>query len=203
MPTSQVAIVNKALLSINVAAISSMTESTEKAENASRIYDSVLDEVLREHSWGFATVIETLAALSGEVASGGGWDYLYAYPPNCVRIRRLYSETASTHPTGSEYREMLSPTTMTRALAANISPAYVEYTYRVSDPNNYDSKFIEAFSLKLAAYLAPTLCGNPSLGNDRLQQYFIAISEAKRHDLNERKIDSATGSVSTYLTART
>jgi hypothetical protein len=202
MPTSQVDIVNKALVYINVSGISAMTESTESAEKASAIYDSTLDEVLRDHAWGFATVIETLAELSDETPTGGGWAYLYAYPSQAVKIRKLYSETGSTHPESVEYREMRSPTTGTRSLATNITPAYCEYTYRVTDPNGYDPKFIEALSLKLAAVLSRTLTGNEGLVNDLLQKYLSSVSEAKRQDLNERKVDTTTDRVSSYVSAR-
>jgi len=201
MPISQVDIVNKALVYLGISeGISSMSESTTKAQTASLIYDSTLDEVLREHAWGFANVVTTLALLADEVAAGGGWGYLYAYPSQCVRIRRLYSETASTHPTGVEFEEMLSPTTGSRAVAANITPAYASYTYRVKDPNGYDPKFIEVLSLKLAAVLAPTLTGVNR--DDILNKYLLSISEAKRQDSNERKVDRTIDEVSTYISAR-
>jgi hypothetical protein len=201
MPISQVDIVNKALIYLGISeGISSMSESTTKAQAATLIYDSTLNEVLREHAWGFANVIETLAQISDEMPTGGGWEYLYAYPSKCVQVRKVHEETALTDPDGVEFEEMLSPTTGTRAIAANISPAYARYTYQVTDPNGFDPKFIEAFSLKLATILAPTLTGTPR--NDLLNSYVLSISEAKRQNLNERKVDTTSTDVSSYISAR-
>lgn len=202
MATSQVQIVNQALGFLKVGSITAMSESSEAARRATLYWDQTLDEVLSDCDWGFARVVQTLAQLSGETATGGGWDYLYAYPPNCVRIRKAYQETASTNPDEYEFEEMLSPTTATRALAANISPAYFRYTYRVTDPNQFDPKFIEALTLKLAAKMAGTLTGSEQLGSNLQNQYLIAISEAKRQNANEGNVSKPASAVSSYVSAR-
>jgi len=192
MATSTVDIVNKALNHLGVRPIASLTEDSEPAERASAIYESVRDDVLRAYAWGFATKITTLAAISDETVSG--WEYLYVYPANCLRIRKVFEDTDATDPVGVEFKEVQSPTTAQRAIAANITPAYVEYTIKVSDPNSYDPAFIEAMALKLAASLAHQLTGDKALGPQIQGFYTGALSEAKRLDSTEKKLTDTSES---------
>lgn len=186
MATSTVDIVNKALNHLAVSPIASLTEDSEPAERASAIYESVRDEVLRGWAWGFATKITTLAEISDETVPG--YEYLYLYPSNCLRIRKIFEDTSAPDPVGVDFEECISPDTGQRALAASVSPAYVRYTFKVSDPNSYDPVFIECLALKLAANLAHHLTGDKQLGPQLLNIFVGSISEAKRLGSIERHV---------------
>lgn len=198
MPTSTVDIVNKALNHLAVRPIAALTEDSEPAERAAAIYDSVRDDVLRAYAWGFATKITTLAQISNETVPG--WSYLYTYPANCLRVRKLFEDTSVDDAPGAAFREVLTPATNQRAIATNIMPANVEYTLRVVDSTFYDPAFVESLALKLAASLAHHLTGDKTLGPLIQNLYLGSISEAKRLDALERKkIDT---SESSYQQAR-
>jgi hypothetical protein len=198
MAISQVEIVNMGLSHIGVKAITSMTESSEPARRASLVYEICRDAVLRAAFWNFATKIEALAEISGE--SVPGWTYLYAYPSRALFIRKLFDDTGSTNPTACEFKEVLTPTTNVKALASNVSPAYVEYTKQEVDPTLYDTAFIESFSYKLAAVLAQPLTGNKELGLTMLNTFNSLISDARRVNASEGYV--APVRTSSYINAR-
>lgn len=196
---AQVDIVNKALIHLAVRTISRMDEASQAAESATQIYDNVLDDVLCDHAWGFATTLTTLPAIAGETVSG--WGYLYAYPSNCVAIRSHFQNDGTTEPDPIEFREVQSPVSGTRALASNYTPGYFEYTVRVTDPNQYSPMFIECLALRLAANLAHVLTGSTDMGQKFQQLYAVKLSDAKRVDANERR-RSSTQKESSYVRAR-
>lgn len=185
MATSTVDIVNKALNHLAVRPIASLSEDSEPAERANAVYESIRDEVLRAYAWGFAGKIATLSQIAGETVPG--WDYLYAYPASCLRIRRIFADSESEEPETCAFREILSPASGQRAVAASVSPAYAEYTLRVTDSTLYDPAFVEALALRLAAVLAHSLTGDKNLGPLLQNLYVGAVSEAKRLDALERK----------------
>ena len=184
---SQVEICNIALNHLGTKTIASINENTEQAVRCNLVWNSIRDTVLRDHPWGFARTVETLSLLSDE--SIPGWDYLYAYPTNCIKIRKIYADPNDYNPLPTEYREFKSPDTNQKSLATNITPAYCEYTYKVTDTTQYDSKFVEAFGYRLAAELAKVLTANFDLSVKMLQIYSATISDAKRLDQEEEHIE--------------
>lgn len=198
MAISQVDIVNMALTHLGVKTITSMSEAVEPARRATLIYDICRDAVLRAHAWNFATKIEALAEISGETVPG--WTYLYTYPSRALFIRRLFDDAESTNPTACEYKQVLTPTTNVKALAANVSPAYVEYTKQEVDTALYDTAFVESFSYKLAAELAQPLTGNKELGSLMLQTFVSLIGEARRVNATEGYVEPVKSS--SYIDAR-
>jgi hypothetical protein len=196
---SQVDVVNKALSHLAVDTIASLDESSEAAVQAKRVLATVRDDTLREAAWKFATFITTLATISGETIPG--WTYLFVYPPKAMMVRKVFEDTSVVDPDPVDWKEVISPSTNVRAIAANISPAYVEYTYQVTDPNAWDQAFVESFALKLAAVLAHPLTGSTDLATKMQQLYSLKISEAKRLNQQEGRIDKSKEKPS-YVKAR-
>lgn len=202
-----VGVVNKGLLFLGIDPISSLLEDSEPAQRAAQIYNSVLDATLRSHHWKFATYVTTLALLSNETTPG--WEYLYTYPSTCLKLRRIFDNTycdPSLLGVGFvsytfdqnftafydlykdilyRYKIVISPTTFTKSIAAHITGAYAEYTYRVTDPGMWDQYFSDAMSWNLAAQLAHILTGSRQLGTQALQLFSSVVSEAKRIDAEE------------------
>jgi len=189
MAFSKVDICNKALNYIGATPIASLTENTNSAVRISYIYDTVRDYVLREYPWGFAQKIQSLNQISDETVTG--WDYLYSYPSKSLSISKIFVDTGATEPENVEYKVFLSPTTNVKCIASDYSPLYIQYTYQIDDSTLYDSDFVEAFSLKLAAEIAFTLTGNLDLAPRLEKKYEDCISEAKRSNSNEEKVDVA------------
>ena len=195
---SKVDICNKALGLIGAKTISSLTEATEQARRCNAVYDFVRQEVLRDHQWGFAGIIDTLAQISNETVPG--WDYLYIYPATCLKMRKVFENTEDTNPDQVEWREILSPTTKQKAIVANISPAYAEYTLDVTDPNLFDAQFIGALALRIAAEVAHPLKGSTDMAKEMLGNYLAAVSDAKKNNAMEKNIPAKKKS--SYIDAR-
>lgn len=190
--SSQVDICNNAILKIGANPISALSQNVQAALVLTRIYDMILDEVLGAHPWGFCTVITTLAEISGEVVPG--WEYLYTYPAEALEIRKVFSNAEDPNPTADDFRPVVSPTSNIRAIAGHYSPAYVEYTKRVTDPALYDALFVEALSCRLAAELAIPVKGETKLAVDMRSLYLFTLSEARRKNKREERVDKSKAS---------
>ena len=196
--SSQVEICNRALNLLATKTITALSDNTQEAIRCNLIYNTARDGVLRDHPWGFARASGTLAILSDETVNG--WDYLYVYPTKCLKILNLFEDSDNRNADGIEWKEYMSPTTKQRSIATDISPAYVEYIYQVTDTTQYDQKFVEALSFKLASELAKPLTGNMDAGIKFMQMYSAIISDAKKHDSEESNFKESRDS--SYLTAR-
>jgi len=195
---SKTEIINLALTHLGAKVISSITESTEVARRAAVVYDPARDECLRSCDWAFATQIVALAEIANETVTG--WDYLYAYPSNCLRVRKVINSATSLTEEPPKFRELLSPTTSAKALASDLESASAEFTYKVTDTTLYDSAFVSAFSYLLAAKLAQTLTGNTQLAGQMMNIYMALVSDARR--LNSTEDNDKPHTSSPYLDAR-
>lgn len=201
MAVSKVDICNKAIGILGAKPIAALTEQSNNAIRLNAVYDTVRDSVLRAHAWGFATMIESLAQISGETVAG--WTYLYAKPSQCVKINKVFTDDSATNPNPTEFEEMRSPVSGVGAVACNDSPAYIKYTFRVDDPTLYSSDFIECFAYKLAGETAYLITGNADFGRAVDAIYDKKVSEAKRNDASGKNVDpSVEESTSSYETAR-
>lgn len=195
---SQVDICNLALTHIGKASISSLDEASEPARKCKLIYSISRDAVLRASTWKFATKVEALAEISGETLLG--WDYLYKEPSTCLFVRKIYNEATVGLPDPQEFKQLLSPLTSQKAIAAKIEQAYAEFTNRVTDPNLYDTSFIKALSYLLASELAQPLTGDLAMGKRMLDVYSVMIDEAQLTNGSEGFVKQQR--TSSYLDAR-
>jgi len=213
-----VSIVNRALSAIgSTVQITSLDDDSIAAEQATLHFDKLRDGLLRSHYWKFASYIDTLAQLEDETIPQ--WLYLYAYPSKCLMVRRIFDDACS-NPAGDlvydayyfgelwilhhpeyRYKEVLSTTSFTKAIAANVTPAYIEYTYQVTDPNLWDENFQEAMVYSLAAKLATPVAGKSDMAKSLMEVASQIVSEAKRLDSQED--NSRRPEISTYVRART
>lgn len=185
MSFSKVDICNRALGYLGVKPIASLGENTQPALRLSYIYNSCRDEVLREFDWGFARTIESLNLISGETLLG--WNYLYVYPALCMKINNVFSDSTSQEPKPENYKVCLSPTSKVKAIAADTTPMYINYTVSTDDSTLYDSDFVEFFAQKLAAETAFVLTGKQDLAERMNKMYTDNLSEAKRTSSTERQ----------------
>lgn len=180
---SDVYICNLALAHIKQAPITSLSDNSFRAQQCSQFYDTVRDEVLRSAWWKFAGKVETLSLISNEIVDD--WDYLYTYPSNCLFIRRVDNEYTIGLPESPPFEEIISPDTNVKAIACNLESASIRFTKKTIDPTLYDPSFVMALSMRLAAFLAPSLAGDEKIAQSKLATYEILISEAKRFNSSE------------------
>lgn len=170
MSTSNVQIVNNALVRIGGSSIISLDENSEAARAANLIYEQTRDAVLRDHLWNFAMSRSSLAA--NAVAPAFGYVYSYALPTNCLRVIQLEEKSMVFKIEG-------------RNLLTDESPARIIYVSRVTDPNQFDAMFTEALSARLAAELAIAVSESNSLYQNMMEVYRMKITDARSIDGQE------------------
>lgn len=181
---TQVKIANVALGHIAQKPIQSLTEATIQAAAISRIYTPALEETLRVHNWPFAKVIRVLVAIADYDSIK--WTYAYAYPSNCVIVRKVLNEATADMEIGEKFEELYDVDTAVKVIATNTLSAYAEYTYLVTDTTLYDATFINAFTHRLASDLAVDLNGDKEMAKAEIAIFNTVISEAQRIASYER-----------------
>ena len=179
MATTDSQICNLALSRIGEKPIMSMDDNSAPARACLLWYEATRDEVLRAHRWNFAKKSATLSALSDPPAFG--WTIQYQLPVDCLRVWQLngYEDWEEPRPWEIEGRLLMT----------NEEVAEIKYVYRNVSEQEYDALFVMAFSAKLAANIAPSICGPvTSIGGAQLQQYMgILAPLARKADANESR----------------
>ena len=162
------------------------TEKSEEAYACRSFYETARDATLRDFTWPFATKIASLALV--EESPSDEWDYSYAYPSDCLKIRRILSgvrndDRASRVP----YRIIAGDNQ--QLIYSDQEDAELEYTVRVTDTNRFSADFIMALSLRLASYIAPRVTGGDRFkqGEKALKMYMYEIELAKASAVNEEQ----------------
>lgn len=87
-------------------------------------------------------------------------------------------------------------------LACNTSRAIIDYIADIDKPALFDSMFIDALALRLAAELAKPLTGDNSKRQAMLQEYFLALDAAKVDDAKESKPINNTAAENPFWNVR-
>lgn len=176
MAASETTICNLALGKLGARRIIELSEESVEARACRLHYAETRDEVLRHHRWNFAIKRETLVALVTPPAFG--WGVQYELPSDCLRVFELNGYDLAKRPGLWEVEG--------RVLLTNESEAKVRYISRVTDCNLFDSLFVEALSLKLAAKIAMPVNGSPGMANQFLGEYEkVTGGRARRTDAFE------------------
>ena len=171
LTTTETSICNSALIKVGADRITSMTEDNRRAQLCNEQFSKVRDEVLRTHPWNFALARAEFSQLTTTPAFG--YSYEYSIPSDCLRILNLHDETIEWKQEGNK---VLSDSSTIKA----------RYIKRITAPAEYDSIFIEAMALRLAADLAYSLVQSSTLSQNLLAEY-------ERHMALARSIDAQEG----------
>lgn len=147
--TSQVSIINKALIVLGEQTIISVDDSNERARVMKSIYDQTRDAELRKNRWSFAMKRVSLTPLS--TAPEWGYDYQYQLPSDCIRLDMIKDSYIVPNLDNYRQQEDLQYTVEGRRILTSMtSPLPIRYIYRVTDTNEFDALFAESLSRKLA-----------------------------------------------------
>ncbi|MDR3561254.1 MAG: hypothetical protein P4N59_07440 [Negativicutes bacterium] len=174
----QTEICNLALLRLSVRRISAIDDGSKQALALSDAWDVCLRSALRDNNWNFAQKIIPLDLIANETALG--WDYLYAYPPDCLFVREICDvNTIGSNQKAYEWEKMLSPVSSVPAIATNLDSAYARYTVYLTDVTKWDPTFCDCFAWKLAAECAHSLAGSLDIAARCAQAYTQASAMAQ------------------------
>lgn len=177
--TSEVQISNLGLATLGEKAfIQSLTENSVQARYANLFYEPARKATLRVHPWNFARTRVALS-LKSDVAVGK-YQYTYGVPSACLRARYIENNGINDD---APFELGLSEDGNERIIYTNVTGAVLIYTANVTNPNLFDSMFVDAFALNLAYRLAPVIA--PSKSQEMATRYINAMKQAMAADAGE------------------
>lgn len=160
--------------------LQNLQENSPEAMQAQAHWDVAVQSVLSEFPWDFAKKIQRLAQLS-EDTSLSPYEYHYAYPSDCIHVRRVFS--AESTEGNVPFATGLSEDSKQRIVQCNHVDAAAEYTYADPPVTSFPTQFVSSLAWRLAAEIA-LATGKPGAG-DLLQAYAMTLNEAKLRDARE------------------
>lgn len=185
--TSVVAICNLALSNIGKENINALNEPTAEARACNQFYEHVRDMLLQAYPWRFAGKVQSLAELPND--KPGMWRHAYSRPMDCLKVRWVRAEYSST-PDEKLSLAKADDFGFAHEIEANriycdLSPAYLHYTFKLTDPTKFTPLFIEALSWHLSVRLAMPLTRDPRVREDCFSLANAAQAAAQEADANE------------------
>lgn len=202
---SQISICNTALGRIGISElIEDITDPNTRARTCNNLYENVRDQVLEDFPWDFAQTVVSLAMLSDEYELG--YKYRYGVPADCLRIQVVTDAAGGRWGgmTGSaiwnygiafgpnfpraQFRVMANRDALpARMILCDLPEAYLWYTMKAEDPNQWSALFASAFAWKLAAELALPLAADSSMAATAGQMYLAEVSRAEVLSLSQQQ----------------
>lgn len=134
-------------------------------------FADVRDSLLRKEAWVFARKTAMLAQRDTSVE---GWPYSYSRPNDCLRILALIRR-------GFHGDRIVEKWEETGDVVSCLYPVTeMRYTGIVSDTDDWDPLFREAFCYSLAAAIVGAVTGEPALYQNMEQGAQLRIEEARR-----------------------
>lgn len=160
---SETSIANAALTLLGERRVNSLDDASKTAKLLKDRFDDVRDDLLRAHSWNFATKRASLAVSATTPAFG--YDNAYDLPSDYLRLISV-SNTALL-PYEVEGRQILTDLE---------APLEIVYTRRVEDPVQMDPMFRQALAAALAVELAESITGTST----KVRELQILLRERTR-----------------------
>ena len=183
---SVVSICNLALSNIGKDNIAALTDAGAEARACSQFYEQARDTMLQAYPWRFAGVTVSMAEITN--LKLGQWGYAYQRPTDCLKVRWLRPAYSEDEPALSKQDELAYPYEIEgQTVYANLSPAFLRYTSRMTDPSVFPPLFVEALSWSLAVRLAMPLTRDPKVRADAWQISTLMVGQAQMMDANEER----------------
>lgn len=188
--TSVVSICNLALANLGKSNINDLTEASTEAKACNQFYEHTRDLLLQSYPWHFAGKTAALAEITND--KPGKWGYAYKRPVDCLKVRWIRREYSLTDPCPQTLQqEITNPYELEgEAVYCNLSPAFLRYTWKLTDPTKFTELFVEALAWHLTVRLAMPLTRDTKVRADAYQLAIQAASSASEHDANEERSSS-------------
>lgn len=202
MALAPVDIYNLALSNLGISqVIADPNERTKYAIVCNRWYETCRDIVLADHPWRFATKAVSLAVVDETFP---GWDYVYAYPDDCLAMRTITDDAGGRFIQNNFWLDLTSSSLtavrmpFTRALKSDgntqviltdLPNAWGIYTARVTTPAVWSPQFLEALAWKLASVAGPSLQVEADMIQTAINAYLAFKNNAAALDMNEERPD--------------
>lgn len=169
-------VINAGLTKIGASPITSRTDGTAAANAVDDVYDELRDDLLRSHSWNFATKRQKLAQSS--TAPTFEFDYAYPLPSDWIRTVSVHDNDAG-HGTILFRMEEVNDQ---RCIITSSSEIWIRYVYQVTDPNKMTADFRSALEFSIARELAIKLTSSNTLFQLMEKRADKALNRARSSD---------------------
>ena len=181
MATSEVEIVNSALIKLGERTISSLDEDRKAARKAKRQYPRLRRKLLRSYRWNFAM---TRSAALAPASPGPlfGFSFKFLVPVDTLRVIGVFDE--------QEPQQNYTTTTIPfkvegRFIYCDLNPLEVYYLKDETNPAQFDPMFEEVLASALAVDLAYDL----SSGLQRIEQVKAELRDAIKEARSSNAIE--------------
>ena len=140
--TSEVEIVNGALIKLGAQTILSLDEQTSRGILCKAAYPKMRDLLLRGHPWHFNKGYTSLAQIDPKPSDVFDYDYVYQLPSDCVRVFDVDCPEI-------KWEELENGT-----LGSDATTIKIKYGKKITDVTKFDSAFIEALEWAIAHHVA-------------------------------------------------
>lgn len=148
------------------------TENSKEAKACRTFYETVVDEVLRNRSWPFATQFADLALVEEDPTDE--WSFSYRYPVTCLMVRRIPSGIRNDN-RQSRVPYRIGSDDQGKLIYTDKPNASIEYTHtRGREIALWSADMITAVSYTLAARVAPLLTGGDPF---KIQDLVLALEQ--------------------------
>jgi hypothetical protein len=165
MATDNTSLANRALRLLKATTITSLTDGTKNANVMNNIFALTREELIRSHTWNFATKLTTLSR-SGTTPSFE-FDYGYVLPSDWKRTLAVHDNDAGEGTIHYREAELAGE----GVILASVETLYLKYIYDVTDPNRMPADFQTALVYALAV-------GAPGIGNISAQREAELVDRA-------------------------
>jgi hypothetical protein len=170
MSVSKTSICNKALRKLGAKALMNVdTDNTRESNLCKQSYDSVLQEVLRMHNWNFAVFRQSLV-LDASGSPAYQYNNRFILPTIPIFIRLLAVQN------NIEFR------LENNFLVTNAATVNIKFIGKETDPNKYDSLFIECLASRLAYEIGYSITSDESRTARTKQDFIESLSLARDRD---------------------
>lgn len=177
MATSEVAIINNALIKLGEETIIARTDQTNRARVMNSVFDATRDLELRKHRWRFAIKRRSMPALA--VPPDSDFARAFAVPDDFLRLieggdLRQVVDMSDYRSRSSQLYSLENGQILTDLPA----PLAIRYIARVTDTSLFDSAFDEALACRLAFTTCKRITDADSAKQVALLDYRTAIKDA-------------------------
>lgn len=171
MSTSNVEVCNIALQKLGAQRITDLDDTTNSnARECKACFTQQRDAELRRHPWNFAIKRASLPADTDGPKFGP--TNFFTLPSDFIRLLPQDPEEAI---------NTLDWRIEGKKIATYMdAPLEIRYVYRVTDPNEFDTLFVECLASRIALHLCEKITGSNSKKGACIDDYKNALAEARR-----------------------
>jgi len=190
---SEVSICNLALQKVGASRINSLTEDSNNAKECNACYETIRDRELRKYTWSFAKA----RALLAPDADAPSFEYTYAFTLPADMLRKILVNDTGYLSDGECIDYIIEGD---QILTSDTTTLYLWYIKQVTDPNMFDTLFIDLLACAIARQICEKLTQSNTKTAAAEDAYQTALAEAQRVGAIEKPTDNAPDDE--YITAR-